>query len=99
MAKHNPPTKTLCSILKKYVQKNWSNWDKIIYYVLWAYKTTYKMTMWQTTFILVYGLEVLILLAYIVPSLRVATKEILKMEETRFQSVWQTDAMKHIMKS
>lgn len=41
--------------------------------VLWAYRTTYKKLTWKTPFRLVYKQEVVILMEYIVTSIRIAT--------------------------
>jgi hypothetical protein len=39
--------------------------------VLWAYRTTCKKLTMQTPFKLVYGLEVIVPMEYLVPSLRI----------------------------
>eukprot|EP00253_Pinus_taeda_P004629 PITA_04629 len=49
-----------------------SDWDLHILVVLWAYRTKCKKLMEQTPFRLVYGMEVVMLMEYIVPSLRIA---------------------------
>jgi hypothetical protein len=41
--------------------------------VLWAYRTTCKKLKMQTPFKLVYGLEAVVPMEYLVPSLRIAT--------------------------
>jgi len=41
--------------------------------VLWAYRTTCKKLTWKTLFILVYGVKVVMLMEYIVPSLCITT--------------------------
>jgi hypothetical protein len=40
--------------------------------VLWAYRTTCKKMTMQTPFKLVYGLEAMVPMKYLVPSLRIA---------------------------
>jgi hypothetical protein len=52
---------------------NRDNWDLRVPTVLWAYKTTCKKLTMQTPFKLVYGLEVVVPMEYLVQSLRIAT--------------------------
>jgi transposase InsO family protein len=59
------PTK-ICSVNK-------DDWDLRVPVVLWAYRTTCKKLTMQTPFKLVYGLEVVLPMEYLVPSLRIAT--------------------------
>jgi hypothetical protein len=52
---------------------NKDDWDLRVLTVLWAYRTTCKKLAMQTPFNLVYGLEVVVPMEYLVPSLRIAT--------------------------
>ena len=46
-------------------------WNHTISVALWAYRTTCKKLTGQTPFLLVYGQEVIMLMEYIVPTLRI----------------------------
>ena len=48
-----------------------NNWELRISIVLWAYQTKCKNLTGQTPFRLVYSMEVVMLMEYIVPSLRI----------------------------
>jgi hypothetical protein len=50
---------------------NRDDWDLRVIVVLWAYRTTCKKLTMQTPFKLVYGLEAIVPMEYLVPSLRI----------------------------
>jgi hypothetical protein len=50
---------------------NRDDWDLRVPVVLWAYRTTCKKVTMQTPFKLVYGLESIVPMEYLVPSLRI----------------------------
>jgi hypothetical protein len=55
--------------LKKICSVNRDDWDLRVLSVLWDYRTTCKKLTMQTPFKLVYGLEAIVPMEYLVPSL------------------------------
>ena len=49
-----------------------SDWDDKVHAVLWAYRTAYKKGTGYTPFQLVYGLEAVVPIEFVVPSLHIA---------------------------
>jgi len=63
--------KILDNVLKKVSNAQWNDWDVCVPAILWAYRTTCKKLTGQTPFRLVYGVEAIIAMEYIIPSLRI----------------------------
>ena len=68
------PTKILIGIFTKIVSKSCLDWEHQLQAALWAYRTTYKVSMGQTPFTLVYALDVLMSTYLLVPSIHMVVK-------------------------
>ena len=66
--------KVLCTALTKIVDGNRSHWEKKLPSVLWAYRTAYKTAVGSTPFELVYGLNAVLPIEFLMPTLRVAAE-------------------------
>lgn len=64
--------KILGNALRKLCMNDKSDWNDKVYAVLWAYRTTYKKGTGYTPFQLVYGLEAIVPIKFVVPSLRIS---------------------------
>ena len=64
--------KILCTALTKIVEGSRSDWEKKLHNVLWAYRTAYKTSIGTTPFNLVFGLDAILPIEFLVPTLRVA---------------------------
>jgi hypothetical protein len=85
-------------VLSKICSVNKDDWDLRVPTVLWAYITTCKKLTMHTPFKLVYGLEEVVPMEYLVPSLRIVAftdmddtgvvkerlAQLVKMEEDKF---------------
>lgn len=64
--------KILCTALTKIVEGSRNDWEKKLHSVLWAYRTAYKTSIGTTPFNLVFGLDAILPIEFLVPTLRVA---------------------------
>ena len=64
--------KILETALTKVCNMQQNDSDLCVPIILWAYRTTCKKLMGQTPFQLVYGIEAIMPMEYIIPSLRIA---------------------------
>ena len=65
--------KVLCIALTKEVEGSRSDWEKKLNSVLWAYHTIYKTVINVTPYELVFGLNAILPIDFLIPTLRVAT--------------------------
>ena len=64
--------KILQQILKKVVEEHRTDWDQKLHSALWAFRTAYKLTTGLTPFWMVYGLEAVMPMEFLVPTMRIA---------------------------
>ncbi|MCO5577321.1 hypothetical protein L7F22_031149 [Adiantum nelumboides] len=66
--------KVLCTALTKVVEGNRGSWEQKLPSVLWAYRMAYKTSVGSTPFELVYGLNAVLPIEFLLPTLRVAAE-------------------------
>ncbi|MCO5594194.1 hypothetical protein L7F22_048218 [Adiantum nelumboides] len=104
--------KILVTVLTKIVSELRANWDQKLHSLLWAYRVAYKTPIGTTPFNMVYEIQAILLLEFLIPTLRVAKElewtghelseqiEVLeKLDETRLRAVASIYAQKRNMKS
>ena len=64
--------KILCTVLKKVVSESKTDWELKLPSVLWAYRVAYKTTIGTTPFNMVFGLDAILPMEFLIPTLRVA---------------------------
>ena len=79
--------KILVKTLKKIVEGNKRDWDRKLNSALWAYRTSYKVTTGMTPFRMTYGLEAVVPMEFMIPSLRMAVQQKLPMEKSREERI------------
>ena len=64
--------KVLCAALTKVIEGTHTNWEQKLHSVLWAYRCAYKTSIGTTSFNLVFGLDAILPVEFLIPTLRVA---------------------------
>ena len=64
--------KVLCIVLIKIVNEKRSDWDQKLHSALWAYRVAYKNGLGTTPFNMVFGLNAVLPIEFLIPTLRVA---------------------------
>ena len=92
--------KTLQNILWKIVNENRTDWDTKLHNVLWAYRMTYKTSIRTTPFRLAFDLEVMMLMEFQIPNLKIQVQERLSEKESeRIQLVTLCELEEHLIVS
>lgn len=64
--------KILCNVLTKIVGNSRNDWELKLNSALWAYRVAFKTAIGTTSFNLVFGLDVILPIQFLIPTLRVA---------------------------
>ena len=72
----------MSTILTKICEVKRNDWEHKLHDALWAYKIAFKTSTGQTPFQLAYGMEAVMPVEYVLPSLRIALEERLGDEES-----------------
>ena len=64
--------KTLCTIITKLVTTTKSDWEMLLQSALWAYRVAFKSSTGTTPFNLMYGMNAVLPMDFLIPTLRVA---------------------------
>lgn len=62
--------KTLCTVLTKIVNESRNDWDQKLHSALWAYRVAYKPKLHTTRFNLTFGLNAILPIEFLLPTLR-----------------------------
>ena len=100
--------KILCTILTKIVEISHTDWKLKLHLALWAYRVTYKISVETTTFKIAFGLDAILSLEFLLPTLWVAQsvnrighelfewlEDLERLDETCLQMVTRMYALKH----
>lgn len=103
--------KILCKVLTKIVNDHRTDWDQRLHSAMWAYRVAYKTVLGTTPFNMVYGLNAILPIEFLLPTLRVAQQlewtghelsnrldDLEKLGETRLRAVAAIYAQKRRMK-
>ncbi|MCO5606926.1 hypothetical protein L7F22_061117 [Adiantum nelumboides] len=64
--------KILVTVLTKIVNESRADWDQKLHSALWAYRVAYKTSIGTTPFNMVYGIQAILPLEFLIPTLQVA---------------------------
>ena len=64
--------KILCTVLTKIVDNSRSEWEMKLHAAIWAYRVAFKTAIGTTPFNLVFGLDAILPIEFLIPTLRVA---------------------------
>ena len=64
---------TLCTVITKLISITRSNWEMLLQSTIWAYHVAFKYATTSTPSNLVYGMNVIIPMYFLIPNLQVAT--------------------------
>ena len=64
--------KILCTMLTKIVERSRTDWKMKLHSAIWAYRVAYKIAIGTTPFNLVFGLDAILPIEFLKPTLRVA---------------------------
>ena len=62
----------MCRVLTEIVKQSRIDWDLKLHSALWAYRVAYKTAIGTTPFNLVYGLDAILPIEFLIPILKVA---------------------------
>ena len=99
--------KTLCTVITKLVRTSRTNWEFHLQLALWAYRVAYKIVVGTTPFNLAFGMNVILPIEFLVPTLRIAKQlqwdghelsqwldKLEKLDETRLMAIGRMYAQK-----
>ena len=64
--------KILCTVLTKIVERLRTDWEMKLHSAIWDYRVAYKIAIGTTPFNLVFGLDAILPIEFLIPTLRVA---------------------------
>ena len=64
--------RTLCTVITKLITTTKSDWEMLLQSALWAYWVAYKSSTGTTPFNLVYGMNAILPMDFLIPTMRVA---------------------------
>ncbi|WP_176691493.1 DDE-type integrase/transposase/recombinase, partial [Enterobacter cloacae complex sp. GF14B] len=64
--------KTICTVLTKIVSESRTDWDQKLHSTLWAYRVAYKTSIGTTPYNMVFGLNAILPIEFLISTLRVA---------------------------